>query len=96
MRPHSELIGQKGKASFRLPICTACGFLVVKREVTMNNPKLVAAISGVVALYLAYSIFGPADEAPGTALNIMNWVFFLLAAVACVGSIIQILKKERE
>ncbi|MBX9462960.1 MAG: hypothetical protein KL840_08310 [Aquamicrobium sp.] len=58
----------------------------------MNNPKVIATISGVVALYLGYSIFGPAGEAPSPALNAMNWVFFLLAVVACVGSIVQILK----
>lgn len=58
----------------------------------MNNPKVIATISGVVALYLGYAIFGPAGEAPGSALNTMNWVFFLLAVVACVGSIVQIVK----
>lgn len=58
----------------------------------MNNPKLIAVISGVVALYLAYSIFGQSEEAPSSSLNTMNWVFFLLAVVACVGSIVQIVK----
>jgi hypothetical protein len=61
----------------------------------MNNPKVVAALSGVVALYLAYSIFGLSGEAPSSALITMNWVFFLLAVVACVGSIIQIFKSGR-
>lgn len=61
----------------------------------MNNPKLVAAISGIAALFLAYSIFGPSDEAPSSALGAMNWVFFLLAVVACVGSIVRIVKGGR-
>ncbi|MFC3074158.1 hypothetical protein [Shinella pollutisoli] len=55
----------------------------------MNNPKLVAVVSGVAALFLAYSIFG-ATEAPGTAVSAMNWVFFILALVACAGSLYKI------
>ena len=55
----------------------------------MNNPKVTAAISGAVALYMAYSIFG-ATEAPSSALNTMQWVFLVLALVACIGSLYRI------
>lgn len=58
----------------------------------MNNPKTIAIISGIAALWLAYSIFGPSAEAPSSTVNAMNWVFFLLAAVACIGSIVQIVR----
>ena len=58
----------------------------------MNNPKVIAAISGLVAISLGYSIFGGSGEAPSSALNAMNWVFFILAVVACVGSLYQIAK----
>ena len=61
----------------------------------MNDPKLIAAVSGIVAPFLAYSIFGPSEEAPSSTLGAMNWVFFLLAVVACVGSIVQIVKGGR-
>ena len=61
----------------------------------MNNPKLIAVISGLAAVYLAYTIFGPSAEAPSSTLNAMNWVFFLLAAVACIGSIVQIVKADK-
>lgn len=58
----------------------------------MNNPKIIAIVSGVAALWLAYSIFGPSAETPSSTVNAMNWVFFLLATVACIGSIVQIVK----
>lgn len=58
----------------------------------MGNPKIVAVISGIAALFLASSIFGPSDEAPSSTLNLMNWVFFLLALVAFIGSVIQMSK----
>ncbi len=57
----------------------------------MNNPKVTAAISGAVAVYLAFSIFG-ASEAPSSALSTMNWAFLALALIACVGSIYKITK----
>ena len=69
-----------------------CGVLVSSGqeprapEGEVNNPKVTAALSGAVALYLAFSIFG-ATEAPSSSLNAMNWVFFILALVACIGSI---------
>ena len=63
-----------------------------KAEGVMNNPKVVAAVSGIAVIFLAFSIFGPSDEAPSSALNAMNWVFFLLALVACIGSIVLIMK----
>lgn len=56
------------------------------------NPKTVAIISGIAALFLAYSIFGPSREAPSSAVYTMNWVFFLLALAACIGSAIQAMK----
>lgn len=58
------------------------------------NPKIVAFASGLAALFLAYSIFGPANEAPSRSLNTLNWVFLVLAIIGCVGSPIQILKKQ--
>ena len=61
----------------------------------MNNPKLIAALSGVATLFLGYSIFGPADEAPSSAVNTMDWVFFMLALVAFVGSIVLIVKARK-
>lgn len=57
----------------------------------MNNPKVIAVLSGVVAIYLAFSIFG-ASEAPSSALSAMNWLFLVLALVACIGSIYKIMK----
>lgn len=45
----------------------------------MNNPKVVAVVSGLAALYLGYSIFVPGQEAPGPAVSTLNWVFFLMA-----------------
>jgi len=59
----------------------------------MNNPKIVAPLSALVALYLAYTIFGAA-EAPSSTLNIMQWVFLLLAVAAFVGSIVQLTKSK--
>jgi|GEM_PF-1167755 hypothetical protein len=59
----------------------------------MNNPKVTAAMSGVVALFLAYSIFG-ADEQPSSTLSMMNWFFLILAVIACVGSLYKIAKGE--
>ena len=56
----------------------------------MNNPKINASISGLVALYLAYSIFGGGSEAPSSAVNAMMWVFFIGALIACIGSVYQI------
>lgn len=55
----------------------------------MNNPKVIAPLSAVVALFLAYTIFS-ATEAPSSGLAAMNWIFLLLAVVACIGSLIQI------
>lgn len=40
----------------------------------MGNPKIVAVISGIAAIFLSYSIFGPSDEAPSSTLNLLNWV----------------------
>lgn len=57
----------------------------------MNNPKIVAAVSGAVALYQAFSIFG-ASEAPSSAVNTLNWAFLILALVACIGSIYKMAK----
>jgi hypothetical protein len=61
----------------------------------MNNPKVVAVVSGLAALYLGYSIFVPGQEAPGPAVSTLNWVFFLMAAVACIGSIVQIARGSK-
>lgn len=81
------------------PYGNICGFLLPWPRVNgrghLNNPKVVAVISGVVALYLAWSIFGGGAEAPSSALNAMNWVFFVLALVACIGSVYQIAKGGR-
>lgn len=60
----------------------------------MNNPKIVALMSAVVALYLAYTIF-TATEAPSTGLAAMHWLFLFLAAIACIGSLIQIAKGRK-
>ena len=57
----------------------------------MNNPKIVAPVSGVVAAYLLYSILNT-SEAPSSALSALNWAFFILALVACIGSIYKIAK----
>lgn len=61
----------------------------------MNNPKLIAVISGIAFLFLSYSIFGPVEEAPSSTLNAMNWLFFLLAAFACIGSVVQIVRSGK-
>lgn len=60
----------------------------------MNDPRIVAPISAVVALYLAYTIF-TATESPSSALAAMHWLFLLLAAAACIGSIVQIANRRR-
>ena len=57
----------------------------------MNNPKVTAVISGAVALYLAFSIFG-ATEAPSSSLNTMHWGLLILALIACIGPICKIAK----
>ena len=58
----------------------------------MNNPKVVAGISAIAVIFLGYSIFGPAEEAPSSALNTMNWAFFILALIAFIGSIVLMAK----
>lgn len=57
----------------------------------MNNPKIVAPVSGAVAAYLLYSMLN-ASEAPSSALNALSWAFFILALVACIGSLYRIMK----
>lgn len=57
----------------------------------MNNPKVVTVLSGTAALYFAFSIFG-GTEAPISALGALNWIFFILALVGCMGSLYKIVK----
>lgn len=61
----------------------------------MNTPKIIAIISGIAALYLGYSIFVPGDEAPSGSVNALNWLFFLMAIVGCIGSAIQIARGKQ-
>lgn len=57
----------------------------------MNNPKVVTVLSGAAALYFAFSIFG-GTEASSSALGTLNWIFFILALIGCVGSLYKIVK----
>lgn len=59
----------------------------------MNDPRIVAVVSAIAVLFLGYSVFGLSEEAPSTALNTLNWVFFLMALVAFIGSVVQIMKR---
>lgn len=59
----------------------------------MNNPKVTAAISGLVAIYIAYSMY-TATEAPSATLALLNWALLGLALVGCVGSLVKIARGE--
>lgn len=52
----------------------------------MGNPKVMAVVSGLVALWLLATIV-TAQEAPSTALAVVQYLFLILAIIACVGSI---------
>jgi hypothetical protein len=60
----------------------------------VNNPKVAAAICGIAVLLIGFRML-TATEAPGTAVNLMNWMFLLLALVGLVGSLVILSRRPR-
>ena len=58
----------------------------------MGNPRTTAIISGVAVLLLGYRIF-VSSEGVSQTLAILQWVFFALALIGLVGSVVQMGKK---
>lgn len=58
----------------------------------MGNPRTTAIISGIAVLLLGYRIFF-SGEGVSQMLAILQWVFFVLALIGLVGSLMQMGKK---
>jgi hypothetical protein len=62
-----------------------------------KNPALWMLVSGVVAVWNLYEIFGPQDEAPSQTLLILNWICVVCGVAGLVGGVIQLVQqKSRE